>query len=412
MVNALKTIGWRLMRFRLRTLLIVVSLVAVVFGYWVVPARRQARAVEALVALGVNVRYDFQSDLFRQFVSGSTPSPPPGPALIREYLGIDYLSSVRVVTVPRYERPPAFVVEGTYSVDRPSRTRDADYRHLAELKCLEYLTVDGGPLSDNAMPHIGRARSLFGLALLVDREPPLNDDTLPPQGISDLGLRSLSGLRKLVSLRIYNPANGLRAPAITDDGLASLAGLTNLEELSLVNTKIRGPGLRHLRPLKRLRTFGIESTPLGDVGLAHLTGCEQLKALWLDETRITDDGLKHVASIQGLLSITLRYNKLTDAGMTYLSRLANLSALRLEGNGITNAGLDELARAPAIERLELSEPEITDAGLKHLARFPVLQEVSIGQATGVTDEGVRTLMTSLPSCKVGYQFKANLMDTR
>jgi hypothetical protein len=395
MVNALKTIGWRLMRFRLRTLLVVVSLVAVLFGYWIVPARRQARAVQALAALGAEMRYDFQSILiWMPEFGGRRPSPPPGPKFIREYLGVDYLSGIDAVDVPRVW----LTFDPKIPIGSPSGMRDDDYRHLADLKHLMYLSVDGGPLSDKAMPHIGRARTLLSIRLWLDREPPLKDATLPPQGISDLGLRSISRLRKLEDLLIRNPTSGLRAPAITDDGLASLAGLINLEALYLENTEIRGPGLRHLSQLKRLRGIRIKSAPLGNDGLAQLASCDRLESIGLAETGITDDGLKHLADVRSLMSISLQHNKLTDAGMAHLSHLPKLSYVQLEGNGITDAGLEALAQTPAIAKIDLAEPQITDEGLAALARLTKLEHLQLIR-TSITGPGLRYLR-ELPNLKL------------
>jgi hypothetical protein len=51
-------------------------------------ARRQREAVEAIVKLGGGAKYDYEL---------RSDGKPPGPAWLREFLGLDFLADVRVV---------------------------------------------------------------------------------------------------------------------------------------------------------------------------------------------------------------------------------------------------------------------------------------------------------------------------
>jgi hypothetical protein len=75
----------RAFRFTIRTLLVLIAVLAVVLAVYVNGANRQRRAVAKLQELHVSVQYDYQL---------SRSNEPPGPAWLRDLLGIDYFDNV------------------------------------------------------------------------------------------------------------------------------------------------------------------------------------------------------------------------------------------------------------------------------------------------------------------------------
>ena len=86
-------------QYRLRTLLIGVTLAGCVFGWLGIRARevrQQKAAVEAIQKLGGAVRYDYEIDRDELPVANPTPN---GPAWLRSLLGDDFFRSVYAVSL-------------------------------------------------------------------------------------------------------------------------------------------------------------------------------------------------------------------------------------------------------------------------------------------------------------------------
>src|SRR6185295_9519114 len=88
-------------RFSLRTLLVLVTIACVGFGWLGMKMRqaeRQRQAIEAIQALGGAVFYDYERDFNEIF----NPSPtPPGPEWIRDFLGDNFFAEVTAVNLSR-----------------------------------------------------------------------------------------------------------------------------------------------------------------------------------------------------------------------------------------------------------------------------------------------------------------------
>ncbi len=162
---------------------------------------------------------------------------------------------------------------------------------------------------------------------------------------------------------------------ITDLGLKQLTGLGKLETLNLVCSNVTDIGLIHLEKLVRLRTLGLAGTQVTDVGLQHIEGLVQLENLDLSQTAVTDGGLSHFRP------------------------MVHLKKLDLNHSGVTDVGLSHLVGLTQLQQLNLSCTQVTDAGLKYLAGLTRLQEIDL-RLTEVTDEGVLKLQQTLPNCKI------------
>jgi hypothetical protein len=221
----------RSFRFSLRTLLLLVTVCSVGFGWLSVKTRqaqRQKEAVEAIKKLGGSVMYNYQRDSSRVVIQSPTP---PGPIWLRKWLGIDFFADVDALTID-----DAVIERGILDAD------------LAHLQCFT---------------------ELQSLKLHVY--------------VKGAGLVHLQGLTKLEYLE-------LRHTNITDARLAHIQGLTKLTYLDLTRTKITDAGLVRLQGLTQLRDLRLGETKITDDGLLHLRGLTQLENLWLWRSHVTDAG--------------------------------------------------------------------------------------------------------------------------
>jgi Leucine-rich repeat (LRR) protein len=239
----------RWFQFRLRTLLVLVTLCAIPcswLGVKMRQARRQRDAVAAIKKLGGVVVW----------------SKPAGPRWLREILGDDFFKDVFYV--------------GAVG----SEVTDVGLNYLDGLSRLQELD-----LSNTRLPDAGLER-LTGLSQLQVL-------CIGGTKITDAGLEHLTGLSQLQVLFV----GGTK---ITDAGLEHLKGLGRLRELGLGGTQVTDAGLEHLRALsqlQRLYLFGCEVT---DAGVKRL-----LQAVPKCEIRRSPAPAKVVKRCAGFLQFTL-----------------------------------------------------------------------------------------------------------
>ena len=156
--------------------------------------------------------------------------------------------------------------------------------------------------------------------LLEDPKEPLKAELISiyslgsPRGITDAGLKHLKGVTDLTTLDLLDTQ-------VTDSGLKNLAGLKHLEWLILENTKVTGAGLVHLKGMTNLVDLNLASTGVTDAGLGHLVGLASLEHLNLASTGVTDAGLGHLAGLTNLQELDLQGTKVTDTGVVKLQRV-------------------------------------------------------------------------------------------
>jgi hypothetical protein len=197
------TLRWRF-QFSLRALLVLVVAFAVPCSWLAAKKRqsvRQREAVAAILHLGGRVMYDFEYPPPAPGETSSRVIEPPGPAWLRNLLGINFLAAVVQVTLDSGSR---------------GRFTDADMRHVQALTGLQDLILDN-------------------------------------TGVSDLGLEQLTGLSRLRKLWL----SGAR---FTDAGMECLSRLQGLEELYLWGTQLTDAGLQSLAKSKTLRQLEFNST--------------------------------------------------------------------------------------------------------------------------------------------------------
>lgn len=171
-------------QFRLRSLFVFLTLAAIVCSWFackMAEANRQKKAVQTIQDVGGWVRYDYEFDAGGVYFEDARP---PGPAWLRNLLGLDFFSYVNEV----YLSYP--------------QVTDDDLEHLKELSEVKQLSLHGAAVTDAGLEHL---REMFELR------------------------------------RLY-----LVDTQVSDAGLEYLHELTRLENLCLINTNVSPAGVRRL----------------------------------------------------------------------------------------------------------------------------------------------------------------------
>lgn len=191
----------RLLQYRLRTLLIFTTVVAIWLGLWSNSARRQRDAVAALRKAGATVEYDFERS--------RNGKPRSWPAWLVGIVGVDSLANVTFVSGWGF-----FLT-------------DADLVHIRKLTDVQMLNLGNTQVTDAGLVNVKGLTDLESLSL-------------DSAQITDTGLIQLQNLTKLRFLRLRNTK-------ITDAGLVHLRSLIALQWLDLGDTKVTDAGVAQLQ---------------------------------------------------------------------------------------------------------------------------------------------------------------------
>jgi len=270
----------RWLRFSLRTMLVLVTVLGIWLGVRVNQARRQKEAVAALTARGTGFDYAHQrDDAYPHLIDPGRELAVP--KWLEELAGYDFFRTV-------------------ISVQCYGPVSDDDLAHLAGLPYIErlYVTGSGSNTTDAGLSHLPRPDRLvvFGAR---------------DAGVGDGFLKRLRNARRLERLE-------LRQSLITDEGLLAIRKLTKLKHLFLSGTKITAAGMAALPTMSALEFLELERTDITDAGLIHLKNAKRLRHLGLSRTSITDAGLSHLHGLPALQSVTLDFTAATPDGIAAL----------------------------------------------------------------------------------------------
>ena len=310
----------RWLQFRVRSLLIMVAILAIPCSWLAVNlwrAERQTRAVDAIVASGGSVVYDYEDE---------SRTGPDAPQWLVSLFGKDTFASVVTASVA----PDADVegLKGLRELDAHSSWADRDLYRLGKIRTLVALRMPFCAITDD------------GLKILSSQEQ-LEELVLSDTQISDVGLKHLRRFTRLKSL-------DLGCTATTDAGLQNLGELTQIQVLKLGGTQITDEGLAHLKNLQRLKRLHLDFTSIGDAGLAHVAGLKALENLRLGHTKITDAGLAQLRGLSQLEVLDLHSTGITGKGVVYLKGLPRLHTVKYDGTKVTEEDVRNLhlPRAP------------------------------------------------------------------
>jgi hypothetical protein len=291
---------WRRLRFSLKTLLIVVTLLALWLGYTAHRARQQEQVVEAILDVGGRVTFAHQR-------------------------GEDHKDGARTYDTRKEPNAPSWLVT----------TIGADY-----FRKVDSISLVNVPVTDEWLEQLGKLSSLDSLLL--------RNTNITGKGVARLHL-----LPKLEVLNVQGMT------AVNDVTLRTISNGTRLKSLNFHDCKdITDAGVACLAPLNNLERLDLSTTQVTDAGLAHLSRMSEMRLLSLANTRVTDEGLRHIANMKHLYWLDLRGTQISDDGLQYLSELKKLEQLILWDTQVTTEGAERIRAAlPAVRGLAVgTEP--------------------------------------------------------
>jgi hypothetical protein len=339
--GAKPTLRW--FQFRLRTLLVLLALMASLLVAWRVylePYRRQQQTIELIKTLGGRV-VTVESRNWLRWLSG------------------DDCQNVALVDVADRDDPAEYL------------------NAVVALPALETLVVGGPGFGDEQLRSLHCNRTLTGLVL---------DCT----GVTAEGLAELR--RTAASLEIYRSQR--RAVAAIGGQRTMITFRPETSRLVPLSKELEAKiGFEHLSEADACVVDG------GDDEMLHVRHLGSLEGLHLEGIRITDAGLIHVPGLLNLRRLTLHSTRITDAGLANLAGLKNIEVLSLQGTHITDDGLVHLKALPHLHHLSLARTRITDAAHLHVRHLHGLEHLD-AQGARITELGAAMLREALPHCWV------------
>jgi hypothetical protein len=172
----------------------------------------------------------------------------------------------------------------------------------------------------------------------------------------------------------------------TNDGLRSVAGLTGIQELDLFwhVSAISADGFAHLAELPNLLSLGCDGKLSSDGAMLHIAAMPRLRRLRIQESAATEDGFAALSKSKSIDSIWGRECP-NFADRSFLA-FANMPLLRSLGIGlgqVSDRNLAGLPRFPALR--ELTPIGVHDSGFLHVGRCQLLERLTCMYCRETTD---------------------------
>ena len=318
----------RFLRFSLRSMLLLTTLVAVVVGVRLNRANRQKVAVRYIQQVGGVVQYDIPSKP-KQSARARLVNElePTANGVLEQMLGIDFFYDVKSVEItPR------------------ARSR---HEHMLELSLNDRLLQTTSPqVLQDLIEAIARSRA-----------------TAAKQQIQtdwDAAIAAVSELRTVESIE-------LDCGRISSNQLELFGKLPRLKSLNLHNVLLQDSEAPSLRKLERLSSL-VADNRFSDAGLLALEGHPALEQIYLNygNSSITDKGMRSLATMRRLRVIDVSGCEITDAGVRQLSRIRNLRWLDLSFTQVSDHCVENLLRLQQLRTLRLHATRITSAAVERL----------------------------------------------
>ena len=324
------------LRFSLRTLLVIVSIVCAVaalsplariYQEWVIVAQIQARGASVVMVKKSKLSWIAEA-------IGAEP--------ITYATRVDFHSAVSDADLEATAKLQDLlaVCSEQESVAEPG------LKHLLKRPNLMILGLDSPSITDAGMDAVGQLSALQILSL--------RGTTLTDAGVGRL--RSLDHLKWL----------DLRESNVTDLEYGFLSATCHLDELWIGQSRLTDKGLEAIARIKSLRILYLIDTKVTDAGLKHLAKNSSLRKLYVGGPGVTDQGIQEIAGLP-LEELSLYQSAVTDEGMEIVSRMRTLHTVNLSGSKkIGDRGVMHLARMPRLKGLDLCESSVTVEGLQPL----------------------------------------------
>lgn len=282
-----KARGWR--RFRLRSLLIAITGMAIWLGWTANVARQRERAVDAINEAGGTIVFNSgtekQLSLVRRVWRNLW-----GDAYAKEVFSINLRE--KPVSEDIVRQAAVFSEMTGELILTRTKVRDDDLRHLAQHHHLQYLMLTETSIGDAGIKHISRLSNLQHL-------------NLGGTNITDASAAELTKLPRIRQLM-------LTCPGVTDAMVEGLAPLSDLTTLYLNGSQVTDRGLARLHPFGELDELGLYMTDIGDAGVAHLVDLPNLRHINLSSTRITDAAMGYLAQLPKLEHLEISNTVVSD----------------------------------------------------------------------------------------------------
>ncbi|CAI5728408.1 unnamed protein product [Hyaloperonospora brassicae] len=306
------------------------------------------------------------------------------------------------------------------------RLSDQAMHHIGRVKSLEVLIIRGcHDVSDDCMAfladltrlryfdarHCHKIHSIPTLwsqlqVLLLGHTSFAESDTAVLQHFTELqelelrkchilkrGFEYISRLKKLAKL-------DLGETSLTDAALVEICnGVSSLKALNISNTAVSDNGTFGLARLKKLRTLHLDTQEITNRALADVCFLPQLERLDLFGANITDDGLLYLVQLHELRELTICGGNVSDHGVEVISKLASLTYLNLSQNpNITSKSLSCLRSLTSLQCLNLSNTGISALSLHRLSPLKELQSLSV-YGCSLSQRHIDALRDVLPALK-------------
>jgi hypothetical protein len=236
----------------------------------------------------------------------------------------------------------------------------------------------------------------------------------PPE-FNDAALVEMVGTSAAVSI-------DLSGTQVTGAGLAILAKHTSLRSLRLRDMKVNDAHLSWIGSMPELRGLELSGTEVTDALLPELAKLGQLTELRMARVKMTRSAAPILAGLHELAILDVSETELAPTTLMQLGSWPKLRTLVIEkldleklgpvtgiphgmlmGVDISHAivgksGLRILRLFPMVQKLDLEAAKIVDSDLGPLSFLNNLQTVTLS-ATGVTEQGVKALLSSCPQLR-------------
>lgn len=360
----------RWLRFGFRTMLVVVTCIALFLGLILIPTLKQKESLEQLDnylgSVSFGILYDYQKRAEPVGYSHwNLNAELPGPEFLHKLLGMD-----------------AFRTPVSVGVHYGGPEDDSFYEDLNRIQTWQDISLDGTQLTDSMIS------KLTG-------QPHLKELRVNDTNISDKGCESIA---KLGSIReLYIGQN----QKLSDAGLAKLGNLTRLKELHIGDCQLNGTGFENFQnPLslirlsiggsslcdesgkwigrfKNLQTLYLHKTNLSDTWIANLESLPNLKWIGLHGCSITGEGFRDWPVSQQETGIGIGGTNVDDERWLLIKSKFPNSTIEGMGSGMTRSILPHILAQPELTSLSINQMELTREDFVAISRCTTLKHLNL-----------------------------------
>lgn len=305
--------------------------------------------------------------------------------------------ALKVVSIPSLKHLIVRVGEAVSprSVDR-----------LAARRGVESLTIVGGTVDARLLHSIAQIETVSHLRFLVIKVADdfleglksiqsvakLELNLLPMDNELDFRSKLAGSLLELPKLRVWPEIARLDEPTLN-----AIVRRGDIEDLRIHNL---APGtsvdvLSSLGKLTRLQNLEFSSVPITDENMIFLSDLSELKSLSLVHTKVSGPGLAHLSELPKLTDLQIMVDtRRTGFDMSAISTLNRLERLQLFGIGFAPGQFYPIGDCRSLRDVAIQLGDIDDSVAKRIAKLPNLRRVNFTQSH-TTDAGARQLATNL-----------------